>query len=284
MSSVTGGERVNPYKRGLLEAFEGSTPYARLQTLGDMGALAVRSVKLAVRPPFPWWRDMIQQVSLGIRRSIIPMVFAHGAYIVGFGIIMFAGILANLGIGDRVGGVMLIIWDREIATWITGMIFAGIVGAAVTADLGARKIREELDALAVLGVEQTRTLIVPRVVACTLGMPVLVIISLLITQLFVVTITPTLYGYDTHIYVSALKSLIVPSDLYFTTLLKNIILGFFVGVVACYKGVSSKSGAEGVGRAVNQTVVITFFGIWLFNSLFNFAYFTLFSDATALRG
>jgi phospholipid/cholesterol/gamma-HCH transport system permease protein len=54
--------------------------------------------------------------------------------------------------------------------------------------------------------------------------------------------------------------------------------------VACYKGISSGSGAEGVGRAVNQTVVITFFGIWLFNTLFNFAYFTLLPDAASLRG
>jgi phospholipid/cholesterol/gamma-HCH transport system permease protein len=252
--------------------------------MGDMGRMALRTIGLAVRPPYPWWKDTVQQISLGFRRSLIPMFLAHGAYIVGFGIIMFAGILANLGIGERVAGVMLVIWDREIGTWITGMIFAGIVGSAVTADLGARKIREELDALAVLGVEQTRTLVIPRVVACTIAMPALAIISLLITQLFVVTITPSLYQYDTHVYVGALKALIVPSDLYFTTLLKNVILGFFVGVVACYKGISSGSGAEGVGRAVNQTVVITFFGIWLFNSLFNFAYFTLFSDAAALRG
>jgi phospholipid/cholesterol/gamma-HCH transport system permease protein len=67
-------------------------------------------------------------------------------------------------------------------------------------------------------------------------------------------------------------------------LVKNVVLGFFVGVVACHKGLTCKAGAEGVGRAVNQTVVITFFGIWLFNSVFNLGYLTVFPDAAQFRG
>ena len=67
-------------------------------------------------------------------------------------------------------------------------------------------------------------------------------------------------------------------------MIKHTILGFFVGIVACQKGLSARGGAEGVGRVVTQTVVITFFGIWLINSLFNTGYLTIVPDAIGIRG
>ena len=81
-----------------------------------------------------------------------------------------------------------------------------------------------------------------------------------------------------------MANIIQPTDIYFTMFLKNAIIGVFVGIVACYKGLSSAPGAEGVGRAVNQTVVITFFWIWLFDVVFNLAYFTVFPEVSVLRG
>jgi phospholipid/cholesterol/gamma-HCH transport system permease protein len=203
---------------------------------------------------------------------------------IGFGLILFGSILNNLGLTEREAGIMSIIWSREIATWITAMIFAGIVGSAITADLGSRKIREELDALAVLGVEQTRSLVVPRVIACTIAMPALVVLSLLIVNLVNFAIAPSYFDISAKVFLDGLRNIITPEELYFTTILKNVFIGFFVGVVACYKGVSSGAGAESVGRAVNQTVVITFFGIWLFNSFFNFGFFTLFPEVSSFRG
>ena len=67
-------------------------------------------------------------------------------------------------------------------------------------------------------------------------------------------------------------------------LIKHSILGFLIGVVACQKGLSARGGAEGVGRAVSETVVITFVAIWLINSLFNTAYLTVVPEALGLKG
>jgi phospholipid/cholesterol/gamma-HCH transport system permease protein len=261
-----------------------ATLYERLQSAGDMGALAVKTVRLAVKPPFRWYRDAVVEVSSAFRRCVLPLIVSHSVYLIGYGIILFGAILANLGVVERESGAIFLIWAREIATWITGMVFAGIVGSAITADLGARKIREELDALDVLGVRKVDTLVVPRIVATTVAMPLLVILSLAVVILINFILAPTTLGFSNGVWAHNLKANILPLDLIFPTLIKNTILGFFVGVVACHKGLTCKAGAEGVGRAVNQTVVITFFGIWLFNSVFNLGYLTLFPDTGQFRG
>ncbi|WP_205698859.1 ABC transporter permease [Conexibacter sp. SYSU D00693] len=281
-SAAAGGG--NPYRHGFAAGAVATSPGQRLRTMGEMGALAVRVLRLAVTPPFPWLREAVTDVAQAYRRCIVPLALSHSVYLIGFGIILFGGILDDLGVSDREGGTVFIIWSREIATWITGMLFAGVVGSAVTADLGARKIREELDAMAVLGVDRLRALIVPRVVGMTLAMPVLAFISLLMVNVVNWAIAPGYFGFSDGVFLDSLANIIQPSDLWLTMLLKNALIGLFVGVVACYKGLASKPGAEGVGRAVNETVVITFFGIWLFDVVFNLAYFTVFPDVSALRG
>jgi phospholipid/cholesterol/gamma-HCH transport system permease protein len=258
--------------------------YERLQSAGDMGALGLTTIKLATKPPFAWFRETVVEVSTMTRRCILPLLVSHGVYLIGYGIILFGSILANLGVIERESGAMFIIWVREIATWVTGMVFAGIIGSAITADIGARKVREELDALDVLGVRKIDTIVVPRVVATTIAMPLLVIVSLIWVTVLNFIVAPITLDFSHGVFLHNLKANILPSDLIFTALIKNVVLGFFVGVVACHKGLTCKAGAEGVGRAVNQTVVITFFGIWLFNSLFNLGYITVFSDTAQLRG
>ena len=275
----------NPYGLKLSEMFQGSTPYDRLRIVGEMGSLGVQVVRTGVTRPFTWLADCVEQISLAVRRCILPLAVSHSVYLIGFGILLFGqNILTVLGVPDRLPGGIWLIWAREIATWITGMVFAGIIGAAITADLGARKVREELDALSVLGVERVRALVVPRVVATTIAMPVLAMISLFIVQAVDYLLAPGIVGFSHGVFRDNFAAGVYPTDLWFTMLLKNVILGFFVGVVACYKGISAPGGAEGVGRAVNQTVIITFFGIWLFNSFFNLGYFALVPDVAIPRG
>jgi len=284
MAAEAGRRDGNPYARGFGASILGTRPGGSLRAAGEMGALFLKVVRIAVKPPYPWLRESVEQISFSVRRCAIPLLLSHSVYLIGFGIILFGAILNNLGIADRIGGTVFLIWSREIATWITAMIFAGVVGSAVTADLGARKIREELDAMNVLGVDQIRTLIVPRVVAMSIAMPALAFLSLLGVNLVNYVVSPGYFGFSSGVYFDSLANIIQPSDLLLTMLLKNAVIGVFVAIVSCYKGLASEPGAEGVGRAVNQTVVITFVAIWLFDVVFNLAYFTLFPDVSVLRG
>lgn len=284
MSAVPSAPSRNPYGRSLRETLEGSRPWDRFKQMGDMGALAVQVIRIAVVNPSLWIRDAIVEISVAFRRCAVPLVISHTVYVVGYGILLFGLLLVNLGITERIASAFFLIWGREIATWITAMIFAGIVGSAVTADLGARKIREELDAMAVLGVKQVRALVVPRVMAMTIALPVLAMISLMCVMAVSGVVATQMFGFSLGVFKDNMFGNIFPLDLIVTMALKNAILGFFVGIVACYKGISSRPGAEGVGRAVSETVMITFFGIWLFNSLYNLAYLTLLPNAAVLKG
>jgi phospholipid/cholesterol/gamma-HCH transport system permease protein len=254
-----------------------------LRSAGELGSLAVRTARAAVTPPFPWLRDWVVEFSIALRRCIIPLGISISMYLIGFGVLVFGRVLLNLGVVERIAGGLYIASAREVTTWITMMVFAGIAGSAITADLGARKTREELDALSVLGIDSVRALVVPRVLATTVAAMVLALLALLMSQIALYITAPAHLGFSRAVYRDNVIHNIVPTDLY-AALIKHAILGFFVGVVACHKGLTSRGGAEGVGRAVNQTVVIAFFGIWAFNSMFQLAFLTLFPQSSVLRG
>jgi phospholipid/cholesterol/gamma-HCH transport system permease protein len=249
-----------------------------------MGALAIRVVSLAVRPPFTWWREAILQSSIAVRRATIPLTLSHLAFLFGFLIILFGEILSIIGVSEREATATFLFWSREIGTWITSMIFAGIVGAAITADLGARRIREELDALAVLGVDQVRSLVVPRVIACTFLTPILVLASITVVNGVNYLAYPPMVGPSPGVVKDVVAQAVLPLDLAFPVVVKNLLIGFVMGIVACHKGLTCKLGTEGVGRAVNQTVLISFFACWMINSFFNLTYLSLYPDAAAVRG
>jgi phospholipid/cholesterol/gamma-HCH transport system permease protein len=257
--------------------------FEAVQAAGDMGALAVAAVRVAVAPPYTWVPAAIAESSKAFRRCVVPLALSIAVFMLALSIIVFGNLLHMLGATDREAGGMWIAFTREVCAWITSMIFAGVVGSAVTSDLGARKIREELDALAVLGVDRVRTLVVPRVAALTLAAPVLGMFAIAIAQAVNYGLAPGHLGVAPAVHRDSLISNILPLDLY-ASLIKYVIIGFFVGVVSCQKGLSCKGGSEGVGRAVNQTVIITFFAVWLFNSLYNLGYQTLFPETAILRG
>jgi phospholipid/cholesterol/gamma-HCH transport system permease protein len=277
------GRRTEVERRTPTEVLLGSRTYAWLQSAGEVGALGVSSVRLAVRPPYAWLPDVIVEGSKAIRRCLIPLALSVSVFIYALAILVFGNLLHLLGATDREAGGMWIAFNREVNAWITCMVVAGVAGSAITADLGARKIRDELDALAVLGVDSVRALVVPRVLALTIATPVLGMLGLTICQAVNYAIAPSHLGLAPGVWRDSFASDIISLDLW-ASLIKYAVVGFFVGLVSCHKGLTSKGGTEGVGRAVNQTVVICFFAIWLFNSLYNLAYLTLFPETAVLRG
>jgi phospholipid/cholesterol/gamma-HCH transport system permease protein len=277
--------RVPVGARGTLaEEFTRSRAYEALQSAAGMGGLGLRAIRMALTPPFSWFREAVILSAMWIRRSLIPQSVAHGVYLTGFGIVLFGHVLGSIGVVDREPGAMYLIWGRELGTTITEMIFVGLVGAAITADLGARRVREELDAMSVLGIDTVRSLVVPRVMATGLVAPVLAVFSLFWVLLLNLLVAPHQLGFTWGVYFAGVRRAIFAPDLVFTLFLKNFLMGIYVGVVACHKGLTCKLGSEGVGRAVNQTVVIAFVGVWMVNAFFNLAYLTAFPGASIVHG
>jgi phospholipid/cholesterol/gamma-HCH transport system permease protein len=275
-----------PTRRDALEEAVTRVPgYPRIRAAGGMGDLLVQVVRQAVTRPFSWRDDCIAAAASAIRRSIVPLAFSASAFTFGLAVIFFAGIVNRLGTLDRTGGAFQVGFSREVAVWVGGMIIAGVVGSSMTADLGARKIRDELDALAVLGVDRIRSLVIPRVVGLVVAAPILGLMSLLICQssayFAMLFVFPD--GLTGAAYLESYWAFVYPADI-FNFLLKYVVFGAFIGIVACYKGLNAAGGTEGVGRAVNECVLITFFGVWLIHTLMNLAFLSVFPDVLVLRG
>jgi phospholipid/cholesterol/gamma-HCH transport system permease protein len=287
---VEGGVVRRPQRRPKITAqlsteaaFERSGLFEALKNARDTAMLAPKTIRLAVTPPYSWFSDALVEADTNIRRCMIPLAISQAIWIIGFGILNFGEVAYTLGVADRAPGGVFVGFTREVSTWITMMILAGIAGSALAADIGARKIREELDAMAVLGVDKFRTLILPRVMGMVYAALVLGLLGLLIPIATYYIITPDFLEYTPSVYRESTYLNMQPADL-FSTFFKHAIMGFFIAMVACQRGLATKGGAEGVGLTVTQTVVVSFFGIWMFNSVYNIGFLTIFPDLLVLKG
>ena len=136
----------------------------------------------------------------------------------------------------------------------------------------------------VLAIDPIKTLVVPRVVALTLMAPLLGLLAVLDAMLVSYLLYPLLLPNITHAaFIDGTVAFMNFADLA-SLIAKLLVTGLFVGVVCCYKGLSAKGGAEGVGRAVNQAVLITFVGLWILNSLWNGVFLANVPGVQILKG
>jgi len=139
-----------------------------LEEIGDMMILTGKTISSAMRPPYPYGEEFVSQFLFVLRLVWFPLLVTTVAINYGAPGLQAANFLRLFGATDRLGGFFVLAAIREIGPLITSIVLAGVAGTAITADLGARKIREELDALQVLGVDPVKNLVVPRFLALML--------------------------------------------------------------------------------------------------------------------
>lgn len=238
-----------------------------LMPAGEMGVLLGVVVWSAVRHPRGYWGEVRDQMYSMLKLCWIPMAISTVTF--GFGAPgLQGGNIYNLfGIPERLGSFFIMASVREFAPWINAMVVAGVVGAAMTADLGARKIREEIDAMEVLGIDPIRDLIVPRVIAVTIMTGLLDLVALTFGVIGGYLAAVPILGASSGAFFASFFANATVTDLW-GSVVKTTIFGLVIAVVCCYKGLTVKGGPIGVGRAVNQAVVISFAAIFIINALF----------------
>jgi phospholipid/cholesterol/gamma-HCH transport system permease protein len=236
------------------------------EEFGDMMLLTGRTISSTLRPPYPYGGELVSQFLFTLRLCWLPLLISTVAINYGAPGIQAANILGLIGALDRLGGFFVVIVVREIGPAVTAVVLAGVAGTAITADLGARKVREELDALQVLGVDPVKNLVVPRFLSLMLVTGLFSIYAVLF-GLFGGILADVLNGGSLGPFWSTLFSNANTTDLAGSTL-KSTVYGAIIAIVCCYKGMSASGGAEGVGRAVNEAVVISILGIFAFNYVF----------------
>src|SRR5207244_1303862 len=177
-----------------------------------------------------------------------------------------ANFLTLFGALDRLGGLFVLGAIREIGPNVTAIVLAGVAGTAITADLGAGKIREELDALQVLGVDPIKNLVVPRFLALMVVTGLFDIYAVLF-GIFGGIMAAVAFGQGLGPFWGTFFANASTTDLW-GSVLKSKLFGAIIAIVCCYKGMSASGGAEGVGRAVNEAVVVSFLVFGAFNYVF----------------
>jgi phospholipid/cholesterol/gamma-HCH transport system permease protein len=239
--------------RGLLER-DDAPPGSWIQNAGGCAALGIKAAVQALTPGLPWRRELARQYVFAFQVTLIPAAIV--SFVVGFSTIGIQGgsIASSFGAIDRISAAAPVAFLRELGPLLTAAIVAGTLGSTITAELGARKIREELIALETLGINPVRNLVLPRVVALMLWMPVLALLTFWAGIAGTFAAAVFLYGATVEAFFSQLLSLTNFVDLW-GSVVKLILLGGLIGIVAAFKGLEVGGGAEGVGRAVNESVV-----------------------------
>ncbi|MBV9313162.1 MAG: ABC transporter permease [Pseudonocardia sp.] len=237
-----------------------------LRQAGEMLALMLEVFTSAITKPTGYWGDVREQMFETLKLCWLPAMVSCTSF--GFSApgLQAGNIFLLFGIPERLGSFFLMASVREFAPWINAMVIAGVMGTAITADLGARRIREEFDAMEVLGVDPVRTIILPRVIALTIMTGLMNIVALTFGVIGGWWAS-VYYSANTAAYFGNFWANATTTDMW-CSVLKTSIFGLIIGVVCCYKGYRAEGGPIGVGRAVNQAVVIAFAGIWVFNVVF----------------
>nr|WP_218907051.1 ABC transporter permease [Actinomadura coerulea] len=233
-----------------------------MRQTGRLFALAATVLALSFRRPFQL-RELVQQFWFIASVSILPTALVSIPF--GAVISLQVGSLAKqLGAQSLTGGASVLAVVQQASPLIVALLISGAAGSAICADLGSRTIREEMDAMEVMGVSPIQRLVVPRVLAC---MAVAVLLNGLVSVVGVAG------GYFFNVllqdgtpgaYLASFSALAQLPDLYIGEF-KALIFGFIAGVVAAYRGLNPNPGPKGVGDAVNQSVVITFLMLFFVN-------------------
>lgn len=231
-------------------------PLASLNTLGEQYVLAVRTIQYCVLDLFAGrfqWVEFVRQGAFMAGTAVLPTVLV--ALPIGVTLSIQFALLANqVGATSLAGAASGLAVIRQAASLVAAVLMASAVGSAITADLGSRTMREETDAMEVMGVSVIRRLVVPRFAAA-------VMIGVALTGITCFVGFLASYLFNVYFQRGAPGSFVATFSSFATTedmivaLLKAVIYGAIVAVIACQKGLFTKGGPAGVANSVNAAVV-----------------------------
>lgn len=218
------------------------------------------------------WREFVLQTWFVARVAILPTLLLAIPFTV---LVVFTlnVLLHEFGAADFSGTGAANASVTEIGPIVTVLVVAGTGATAMCADLGSRTIRDELDALRVMGVDPVHRLVVPRVLAATLVAVSLVSLVSFVGlagsfafAVFVQHVTPGAFVAGLTLF-TGLPDIILG-------LVKGALFGVSAALIACYKGMTVRKGPQGVGNAVNETVVYSFIALFVINVVATAVYYT----------
>ncbi|MCB9742465.1 MAG: ABC transporter permease [Alphaproteobacteria bacterium] len=224
-----------------------------LAHIGGVATLTGRTIKATFTRPFVELRLLtIQMDEAGIGSwsiavltavftgAVLALQFAHG--LEPYGAAMYTGSMVSLGI------------VRELGPTLTAVLVGGRVGSGFCAEIGSMNVTEQVDAIAALGADPVRKLVVPRVMACVIMLPLLTILADVVGCFGGMLITVDQVGVTPRFYVQQVIDTIDLEDL-LHGVAKSVFFGYFIAIIGCYVGLNTRGGTEGVGQSTTNSVV-----------------------------
>ncbi|MDD6382794.1 MAG: ABC transporter permease [Selenomonadaceae bacterium] len=244
----------------------GSFVLRRLEEIGTIVMLYGETMR-ALRHK-PRMRHILNQMShLGVDSLLIvslTLLFTGVVFT-----LQTADVLIRFGAQGTVGGIISIAIGRELGPVLVAVVCAGRVGAAITAEISTMKVTEQIDALRVMAVSPIDYLLVPRMLACMIVVPLLTVFGDVIGVFGGWLIAVYYEGISSYAYMNSIHVFVELFDLT-GGVIKAVFFGNVIAVLGCYYGLHCPDGAEGVGRATTKTVVSSIIVIFILNAVLTF--------------
>jgi phospholipid/cholesterol/gamma-HCH transport system permease protein len=230
---------------------------ARISTLvdqlGEVALLTGRTARALTKRPYEIRAIFYQMEALGVQSTAI--VATTSIFIGMVMTIQFAFGLQRFGGIEYIPRVVVLSFLRELGPTLTAIIVGGRIGSGMAAEVGAMNVTEQVDAVRALGADPHKKLVLPRVVASILVMPVLALFSLFLGTVGAILVCQFEYGIPAQFFLRSSLQVVQMSDL-FSGLGKTPVFGFIIAIVGCHFGLRTTGGTEGVGRTTTRTVVV----------------------------
>jgi phospholipid/cholesterol/gamma-HCH transport system permease protein len=230
----------------------GASTEELIHTVGSMSIMLAQSAVYAVTPPFKLRNIFAQMEFVGVKSLFV--VCLTGAFTGAVLAMQSFDALKRLGSESLVGPTVALSMARELGPVLTGFMVAGRAGSAMATELGTMRVTEQIDALYVMGINPVRYLVMPRVLAGILMMPVLAIITDFIGVLGGYLVSVKMLGINPGVYIARTIEYVDVDDIYYG-IIKATVFGLIITLVASYKGYHASGGASGVGKCATESVV-----------------------------
>lgn len=217
-----------------------------------------RAIKGLTKRPRYFAEIVVQMDRIGV--GSLPIVILTGFFTGGVLILQAYPTLEYYGAQSNAGQGVATSLVRELGPVFTALMVAGRVGSAISAELGSMVVSEQINAMRALGTSPVRKLVTPRILALLFMLPLLTITADIFGLFGGGLVGKMIYGLDQNLYIHSVRVGVHIEDL-IGGIVKPIFFGFIIGLVACYKGMTTKGGTVGVGIATTNSVVIS--SIWV---------------------
>jgi phospholipid/cholesterol/gamma-HCH transport system permease protein len=240
----------------------GARALSLAESFGGLAELSGRTLRAVVERRLPW-RSLLHALDDIGARSV--SIVALTALFTGLVLALQTGVgLKRFGSTQYVGYIVSLAIVRELGPVLTALIVGGRVAGGISAELGSMTVTEQVDAIRAMGADPIRKLVLPRVLACGLALPMLTLISDVLGVLGGMLIASTQFNLAPSYFLQTVLLSVLPSDV-LSGLTKTLFFGLAIGLIACHEGLRTQGGTVGVGASATRAVVFASVSVLVLN-------------------